>query len=168
MKTALLFVFSAGLVAAEQPKVRAALEPAPTRQETPGFVLKDGAGRSVQLKQFRGKVVVLDFWATWCHGCKEEIPWFAEFQRKYGSKGLVVLGVSLDEEGWKVLKPFVESTKIPYRIVLGDEAIAKQYAIENMPKTVLIDRRGRTGATYTGLVDRADVEANLKAMLAER
>ncbi|HEY1494652.1 MAG TPA: TlpA disulfide reductase family protein, partial [Candidatus Solibacter sp.] len=102
---------------------------------------------------------------TWCHGCKEEIPWFAEFQRKYGAKGLTVVGVSLDEEGWKVVRPFLASASIPYRVLLGNEATAKKYRIENMPDAFLIDRRGRIAATYIGLVDRDNVEANLRTML---
>ena len=74
------------------------------------------------LKQYRGKVVLLDFWATWCHGCKEELHWFAEFSRKYKTQGLEVVGVSLDDDGWKVLKPFLAQTDIPYRIVLGNDS----------------------------------------------
>jgi thiol-disulfide isomerase/thioredoxin len=113
-------------------------------------------------------VVLLDFWATWCHGCKEELPWFADFQRKYAAKGLQVVGVSLDEEGWKVVKPFLEQTKVPYRMLLGDQPLAKKYGIENMPDAYLIDRHGRIAATYVGLVDKENVEANLQAMLAQR
>ena len=162
----LLLVLAAA--AAAQTNVRAALQPEGERKAAPEFALKDSAGKTVALKKYRGKVVLLDFWATWCHGCKEEIPWFADFQRKYAAKGLQVVGVSLDEEGWKVVKPFLATTDVPYRILLGDEPLAKKYGIENMPDAVLIDRKGRIAAAYTGLVDRDNLDANLRAMLAQR
>jgi thiol-disulfide isomerase/thioredoxin len=112
-------------------------------------------------------VVVLDFWATWCTGCKQEIPWFAEFEKTYGVKGLAVIGVSMDEGGWKVVKPFLAESHVPYRMLLGDEATAQQYGIKNMPDTFLIDRRGRVAAAYiAGLVDRDNLEDNIKAILS--
>jgi cytochrome c biogenesis protein CcmG/thiol:disulfide interchange protein DsbE len=123
-------------------------------------------GKTVTLKKYRGKVVLLDFWATWCHGCKEEIPWFAGFQKKYGAKGFAVVGVSMDEGGWGVVKPFLKDNKVPYRMLLGNEATAKKYGIDPLPDTFLIDREGRIAAAYTtGLVDREDVEANIRSMM---
>ena len=155
-------------VAADQPKVKATVQPTAARKLAPEFALKDGAGKTVTLRQFRGKVVLLDFWATWCHGCKEELPWFAEFERRYAKKGLAVVGVSLDEEGWKVVKPFLASADIPYRIIVGDDPTAKKYTIDNMPDAFLIDRHGRIAATYVGLVDRDDVESNIRLLLSKR
>jgi thiol-disulfide isomerase/thioredoxin len=99
--------------AAAQPAVRAALQPANERKPAPEFTLQDSSGRTVQLKDYHGKVVLLDFWATWCHGCKQEIPWFSEFEKTYGAQGLAVVGVSMDEEGWKVLKPFLAEITFP-------------------------------------------------------
>lgn len=151
-----------------QTLVSAPLQPIMQRKPAPELRLRDSSGRMIRLKNYRGKIVVLDFWATWCHGCKEETPWFAEFQRKYGVQGVNVVGVSLDDEGWKVVKPFMKSANIPYTIVLGDQATAKEYGIVNMPDTFLIDRNGRIAAKYAGLVSRDDVEANLRKMLAER
>src|SRR6266700_5674430 len=113
------------------------LRPANERKSAPELGLEDSVGKQARLQDYRGKVVVLDFWATWCHGCKEEIPWFAEFERKYAGKGLRVVGVSLDD-GWQTVKPFLKTASVPYRIVLGDEAMAKKYGIENMPDTYLI------------------------------
>jgi peroxiredoxin len=168
-RVAALLAALAGIAAAADPAtVRAALQPDAGRKPAPEIRLKDGSGKTVTLKKYRGKVVLLDFWATWCHGCKEEIPWFADFQRRYGGKGLRVVGVSMDDDGWKVVKPFLETAQVPYRIVLGDGPTAKQYGIENMPDTFLIDRHGRIAAAYTGLVDKDDVEANLRTMLAQR
>jgi peroxiredoxin len=153
--------------AVTQTNVRAAVQPADLRKPAPEFVLKDSSGKTVSLKDYRGKVVLLDFWATWCHGCKLEIPWFSEFGRKYAAQGLSVVGVSLDSDGWKVVEPFIKTAKVPYQIVLGDDATAKTYSIENMPDTFLIDRQGRIAAAYTGLVDKDNVETNLRTMLAQ-
>jgi len=155
-------------IASAQPAGVAKIQPEPARHPAPEFQLRDPAGKKVNLKQYRGKIVLLDFWATWCHGCKEEIPWFADFERKYSAKGLRVIGVSLDGDGWKVVRPFLAGADIPYRIVLGDDAVAKQYGIENMPDTFLIDRRGKIAASYTGMVDRANVEDNIRAMLSKK
>jgi peroxiredoxin len=144
------------------------LQAANEQKAAPELGLQDSVGKRANLKDYRGKVVVLDFWATWCHGCKEEIPWFSEFQRKYGDEGLSVIGVSLDEDGWKVVKPFIETEAIPYRIVLGNDAIAKAYGIGNMPDTFLIDRDGRVAAIYVGMVDRIGIEKNIQNLLAQK
>jgi len=161
-----LLVFAAALaLAADQPGVRAALSPVNQRKPAADFAFEDASGKTVTLAKLRGKVVVLDFWATWCHGCKQEIPWFSEFQTRYAAKGLAVVGVSLDEGGWKDVKPFLASHNIPYRIVVGDDPLAKKYAIENMPDTFLIDRKGNVAAVYRGLVDRNDIETNIKTLL---
>ncbi|HEY3740226.1 MAG TPA: TlpA disulfide reductase family protein [Bryobacteraceae bacterium] len=154
-------------LSAAEPNVRAPIQPVKNRKPAPAIALEDSAGKTAKLTDYRGKIVLLDFWATWCHGCKEEIPWFSEFARKYGGQGLVVMGVSLDDDGWKVVKPFLATTNIPYRIVLGDTPTAKRYGIEAMPDTYLIDREGRIAASYTGLVDKDNVEANIRAMLAQ-
>jgi peroxiredoxin len=155
-------------VAADEPGFRAVLQLAGQRKPAPKIKLEDSLGKAATLAEYRGQVVVLDFWATWCHGCKQEIPWFAEFHEKYASKGLAVVGVSLDDDGWKVVKPFIETARVPYRIVLGNDATARLYGISSMPDTFLIDRQGRLAATYTGMVDRDNMEKNIQTMLAEQ
>ena len=162
----LLSILAPIATAGEQPRVRATVQPAKQRKSAPEFSLQDCTGKTINLKNYHGKVLLLDFWATWCHGCKEEIPWFAEFKRKYAARGLTVVGVSLDDDGWTKVKPFMRDAKIPYQILLGNEATAKRYGIERMPDTFLIDRQGRIAATYVGLVDKEDVEKNIRAMLA--
>jgi cytochrome c biogenesis protein CcmG/thiol:disulfide interchange protein DsbE len=148
--------------------VRAVIKPANARKLAPEFALKDSSGKMVTLEKYRGKIVLLDFWATWCHGCKEEIPWFSDFERKYSTQGLAVVGVSLDDDGWKAVTPFLSTANIPYRIVVGDDPLAKKYGIETMPDTFLIDRQGRIAAAYTGLVDKSDVESNIRTLLSTR
>jgi peroxiredoxin len=163
---AVLLLAVVGITAADQPAGRAVLQPAKERKPAPELALKDSSGKPMKLKKYRGKVVLLDFWATWCHGCVKEIPWFAEFEKTYGAKGLAVVGVSMDEGGWKVVKPFLAENHVPYRMLLGDDATAKRYGIEGMPDTFLIDRKGRLAAAYRAvLVDKDDVEANIKALL---
>jgi peroxiredoxin len=164
---ALLLTLAGIVMAGDQPRIRAVLQPPNQRQPAPEFVLKDSSGKTTRLKNYRGQVVLLDFWATWCEGCKEEIPWFAEFKGKYAAKGLTVVGVSLDEDGWKAVKPFIKRAKVPYQIILGNDATAKKYGIENMPNTFLIDRRGRIAANYIGLVDKDNVETNIQVMLSQ-
>lgn len=155
--------------AADPPAVRAVLRPASDRKAAPEFVLQDSSGKTASLKRYRGKVVLLDFWATWCTGCKKEIPWFSGFQRTYGAKGLAVVGVSMDEGGWSVLKPFLAKTGVPYRMLLGDDPTAQRYGIQTLPDTFLIDRQGKVAAAYlAGLVDKEDVETNIQALLSER
>src|SRR5262245_48906824 len=78
------------------------LQPA-VRKKAPDFSLQDANGASIKLSRFKGQVVLLDFWATWCTGCKVEMPWFIEFQQKYASKGLRSIGVALDDEGWQMV-----------------------------------------------------------------
>jgi peroxiredoxin len=160
----------AGIAAgADQPTIRAVLKSPSDRKVAPKFVLKGSTGKTAKLSQYRGKVVLLDFWATWCTGCKKQIPWFSEFQRKYAKEGLAVVGVSMDEDGWKAVKPFLADHRIPYRMLLGDESTAQSYGIMDMPDTFPIDRQGRLAAAYmAGIVDRDDIEANIKTVLSKR
>ena len=147
---------------------KAILKPSNGRKVAPELGVEDNIGKQANLRDYRGKVVVLDFWATWCHGCKEEIPWFSEFEHKYGKQGFAVIGVSLDDDGWKVVKPFIKTAAVPYRIVLGNDSISKAYEIGQMPDTFVIDRNGRIAATYVGMVDRDNLDKNIRELLSER
>lgn len=113
------------------------------RKPAPAFALPDEHQSRRQLSTFKGKVVLLDFWATWCAGCKVEIPWFVEFQKKYRPQGLSAIGVAMDDEGWKTVAPYLAEHPIGYTIVAGDAAVAERYGVAALPVTVLIDRRGR-------------------------
>lgn len=167
--SALLLTLAGAVAAADQPGIRAALHSEKDRKPALEFALQDATGKTVKIEDYRGKVVLLDFWATWCTGCKKEIPWFSAFQNVYREKGFAVVGVSLDEGGWKVLRPFLDEHKVPYPMLLGDNKISQRYGIGNLPDTFLIDRQGRVAAAYReGLVDRDNVEANIKVLLSGR
>ena len=174
-----LLTLSAGGVfapAAGPSTVRAAIQPPSARKAAPAFSLLDASGKAVRLSDFRGKVVLLDFWATECGGCKLEIPWFMELDQAYRAKGLAVVGVSMDilyedlkdaKEGWSRVNPFVRTQKINYPILMGDQQVTKLYDIQALPVTYLIDAKGRIAATYVGLVNKDDAEANIKTLLIE-
>lgn len=132
------------------------------------FSLTDARGQTVALSAMKGKVVLLDFWATWCTGCKEEMPWFMAFQDKYGARGLSSIGVALDDDGWKTVRPYVESHLINYPIAVADPTFAATYGFEGaLPVTVLIDRTGKIAQIHQGKVDRAAFEADIRRLLDE-
>src|SRR5215471_10009049 len=93
------------------------LAPAASRKNAPDFVLPDSTGSKLKLSDYKGRVVLLDFWATWCHGCKTEIPWYVEFQERYKNAGLSAIGVSMDD-GWDPVRSFLAEHKVNYPIVL--------------------------------------------------
>jgi thiol-disulfide isomerase/thioredoxin len=138
------------------------------RTAAPGFVLHDASGAPIKLSDYKGKVVLLDFWATWCGGCKQEIPWFIEFENTYRDRGLVSIGVAMDEEGWKTVTPWLAEHPINYQIVLWDTAIVKDYHLTNLPVTVLIDRDGRIADSHLGVVPKDDWEKKIQELLRER
>jgi peroxiredoxin len=147
--------------------VQADLQPENARTPAPDFTLTDASGKPVKLSESKGKVVLLNFWATWCGGCQTEIPWFIDFHNKYKNAGLKVIGVSMDGDGWKSVKPWVMEKNVCYAIVIGNDAIAKQYAVEAMPVTLLIDREGKIAATHVGLVTKANVQAEIETLLGQ-
>jgi peroxiredoxin len=151
------------LVMAEKPST---LILAKSRKSAPDFTLRDSAGTAVKLSDYRGMIVLLDFWATWCHGCMTEIPWYIEFQKKYRARGLMVIGVSMDDDGWKSVKPFIAEHDVNYPVVIGNENLAKQYAVEQMPVTLLIDETGRIAESHSGVVNKEAFEADIRTLLS--
>lgn len=175
MRTLIICLAAYSLVHAAE--IRASLQPKTVRKQAPEFTLLNAAGKPVRLSSFLGKPLLLDLWATKCGGCIKEIPSFIDLHHMYGSRGLAVVGVSMDilyedlkgpAEAWSLVNPFVEAHKVDYPILMGDDRITKRYSVEALPVTYLIDRRGGIAATYVGVVDRANLEENIKALLAER
>lgn len=134
--------------------------------KAPNFSLKTADGKTVELKKLKGKVVVVNFWATWCGPCKKEIPGFLDVYKQYKSKGLEIVGVSLDQDGWKPVKPFIKDHGITYPVVIGDDELARAYGgIEGIPTTFVIDRKGNIATRHVGYMDDKTFEQLVKGML---
>ncbi len=132
----------------------------------PDWRLTSLDGKAIKLSDFKGKVVVLNFWATWCPPCRREIPDFVALQKQYADKGLVIIGVSLDEGGAAVVKPFVKKIGINYPVVMGDQkTIAAYGGIQVVPTTFIIDKTGKVAAQHEGGADRATFESEIKPLL---
>ncbi|MBZ5575780.1 MAG: TlpA family protein disulfide reductase [Acidobacteriia bacterium] len=144
----------------------ASLKPDHERKAAPDFTLKDGEGHDVRLSDYRGKVVLLDFWATWCGPCRIEIPWFKELQSKHQDKGFAVLGVSIYDDGWEAIKPFAAQMKMNYPVVMGTDQAAHDFGgLDALPTTFLIDREGRIAAVHVGLASRRAFEDGVERLL---
>jgi thiol-disulfide isomerase/thioredoxin len=135
----------------------------------PTWRLQDLAGKSVTSDDFKGKVVVVDFWATWCPPCRAEIPGYTELQRKYGKDGFMIVGISLDQAGPDVVKSFADKTGINYQLVMGDEKVVAAFGgVEGIPTTFLIDRAGQIRDRKVGAEETAEYEKKIAAVLAEK
>ncbi|GAG07168.1 unnamed protein product, partial [marine sediment metagenome] len=134
----------------------------------PAFTLQDLNGKNVSLSDFRGKVVVLDFWATWCPPCVKEIPHFIELYEQYKDKGFEIVGISLDRAGISVVKSFVQKYQIKYPIMMTDGRVDKAFGgIPSIPTTFLIDSAGNISKKYVGYNSKAVFEADIKKLLSE-
>jgi cytochrome c biogenesis protein CcmG/thiol:disulfide interchange protein DsbE len=132
----------------------------------PAFTLQDTNGKTVNLSDYKGKVVILDFWATWCPPCRAEIPNFVELQKEYGKQGLAVIGVSLDEGGVPGVAAFAKAQGINYPIVMGNQDVAAAYGgIEAIPTTFVIDAKGNIVAQHQGYTEKSEFEAEIKKLL---
>jgi peroxiredoxin len=138
------------------------------RKPAPNFTLKDADGNAVNLTDYRGKVVLVNFWATWCGPCEAEIPWFIEFEKKYKDQGFAVLGVSMDDDGWKSVRPYMASHKINYRVVIGSEVVSQQFGeIDSLPTSFVLDREGRIASNHVGLIDKVDYQNEIVKLLQD-
>lgn len=138
----------------------------PVLGPAPDWTLTDLDGKPVSFAQFKGKVVVVDFWATWCPPCREEIPGYIEMQKKYGADGLVIVGVSLDRAGPAKVADFVKKNGMNYPVVMGDDAVVDAFGgINAIPTTFLIDRDGNIRDQKVGAVETAAYEKRILAVL---
>jgi len=136
------------------------------RKAAPNFTLKDADGNPVNLTDYRGKVVLVNFWATWCGPCEVEIPWFVEFEQKYRDQGFAVLGLSMDDDGWKAVRPYIASHKINYRVMIASEVVSQQFGdIDSLPTSFVLDRQGRIATNHVGLVDKRDYQNEILKLL---
>jgi peroxiredoxin len=132
----------------------------------PNFKLQTMDGNTVELKSLAGKAVVVNFWATWCGPCRQEIPGMVKVYDKYKAKGLEIVGISVDRGGWKDLKPFLAKNPISYPIVLGGEAEMKAYGgIEGIPTSFFIDRKGNIVSKTVGSLPEDEFEKAVKGIL---
>jgi thiol-disulfide isomerase/thioredoxin len=132
-------------------------------------------GMDVTLEQYQGKVVLVNFWATWCQPCRVEIPWLMEFNEKYGPQGLVIIGVAMDDGGKKVVEPWIRNQTFQiggqpglmnYKIVLGNEAIADKFGgMIGLPTSFLYARDGKRVKTVPGLLNHDDLEKAIEGQL---
>jgi thiol-disulfide isomerase/thioredoxin len=141
----------------------------------PDFKLKDLNDKDETLADYKGKVVLVNFWATWCDPCREEIPWLIEMQDKYGPKGFTVLGIAMDEEGKPVVAPFVakerydvKGEKLPmnYPIVIGNEGVAEKFGgLLGYPTSVLISKDGKQLKRVTGIINEEEISKLIEGAL---
>ncbi len=133
----------------------------------PNFDLATLDGQRVKLSDYRGKAVLLNFWATWCSPCKVEMPWFVDLQKKYGSDGLVILGVAMDDSDAPKIAQFASEMGVNYPVLLGTDKVSEEYGnVEFLPTSFYIDRGGKIVGKGTGLLGRSEIEANVRKALA--
>ena len=170
MKSPLFYLaaLAALLIADAAPLRAAAASPAvaPAPLPAPAWKLKDVDGKAVELAQFRGKVVILDFWATWCPPCRTEIPGYIALQKKYAQDGLVVVGISVDTDGTAPVRKFVKDFGMNYTVVMADDTVQDAYGpLQGYPTTFIIDRDGRIRDKKLGRMPAAQFEQKVLAVL---
>ena len=147
-------------------------------KSAPEFALEDLNGRKITLSSYRGKVVLLNFWATWCAPCKVETPWLVELRNKYAAQGFEVLGISTegddlakdDKAGWAKEKAsigkFVEEEKVPYPVLIDGDSISRPYGgLDQLPMSFFVDRKGTVVATQAGMSSKSEMEAMVRKAL---
>ncbi len=155
--------------AAALPPESAAVETSGDKTVAPDFTLSSTNGKQIRLSDFRGKVVIVDFWATWCPPCKAEIPDFVKLYSEYKNDGFQMLGVSLDEGGAKNVVPFMKDHGMNYPVVFGTEEVVSAYGgIRGIPTTFVIDKKGYVRGAFEGYRQASVFENLLKQLLAEK
>lgn len=129
------------------------------------FKLQDLNGKTVKLSDFKGKPVLIDFWATWCPPCREAIPGIEKLHKAYSGKGLVVLGISLDEGGWDSVKSFTAEYGITYMVLKGTEDVAAMFKVRSIPMFVILNKDGKIVKHYMGFAGEDELEKDIKSLL---
>lgn len=141
------------------------LIPASARKAAPDLRIADLDGKNLTLGQYRGKVILLDFWAVDCGGCKVEIPWYVDFDRKYRSRGLQLIGIDMYGETPEKIRAFMAKSGMQYPVAVGTDALGARFGLQAMPLTLLIDRQGRIAVSHAGIVDRDAFERDIQELL---
>jgi len=138
----------------------------------PAFILPDLNGNKIDLRSFKGKVILIEFWATWCGPCREEIPYLNELHKKYNREGLAVIGISMDRKEPEEIKKFLEKLGVDYPNLMGNETVYEAYShlpglgpLHGIPATFLIDRQGRVSQRFLGLTGKRVLEEAIKPLL---
>ncbi|MDZ7343744.1 MAG: TlpA family protein disulfide reductase [candidate division KSB1 bacterium] len=165
---ALGVVFASGCQQAEQNK-NSASNDSQTVQESeklPDFSLATLSGETVNLRQFEGKkIVVVNFWATWCGPCRHEIPDFNRVYSRYRDRGVEILGISVDASPAVEVPPFMEKIPIDYPVLLGSPDLTYRYGIRGLPTTIILDRDGRIRNRIVGMISASKLEAEIDKLL---
>ena len=169
---AMAIVFVAGLAGGLLSRMYRAPEPplagTPARKPAPDFALTGLDGKPLNLAQLRGKVVLLDFWATWCTPCRQETPQFVGLQQKYGPRGLQIVGISMDD-GPEPVRAFYREFKMNYPVAMGTKQVAEAYGgVLGLPIAFVIDRHGHIVEKYEGPADMAKLEQQIDSLLQEK
>jgi len=131
----------------------------------PDFTLPAVDGSMVKLSDYEGKVIMVDFWATWCPPCQEMLPVLSKLHKRFSMEGLVILGVSLDQEGLGLLGPYVYENRIPYKVLMGNDEVKKGFGVTSIPTLFMIDREGRLVRKMMGFHSYGELEGQLKKYL---
>ena len=139
-------------------------------QQSPNFKVVTTSGQPVSLENYRGYVLVLDFFATWCQPCRESIPHLVEMNRKYGKQGLQVLGMSADEDEERLVKAFADERHITYPVALAGESALADFGVRSVPVMFVIDKKGKVAEVFRGFTDEVgrSTEQLIKKLLAEK
>jgi thiol-disulfide isomerase/thioredoxin len=151
----------------ERPRPVASALDVAERTPSPGLMVEDLDGHRWDLAGQRGRVVLVNLFATWCPPCRAEMPELVGIARDYQTKGVGFLGLSLDEAGAKVVRPFVKRYGMPFPVAVAQQGMEFTAGVTGIPVTVLIDRSGRTARTYVGQISADEVRRDLDALLAE-